>query len=340
MPRRNNGPKLRFLEKRGTFYICWTDGGRSRQRSTGTAERREAEIALAEFLHDRYRPAGPRDPAEVYVTDVLADYAEHHAPNVRDPERIVHSIMALTPFWTGKTVTQVTDNSCRAYLASRGRAPGTVRRELGVLRAAMNAALRSRQITYAVPVWLPTTPLSKERWLTRREVAALLRAVRQEPSVRLYLPLFVLIGVYTGARKEAILSLRWTQVDLERGRINFNPPGREQTKKLRPMQPIAPPLLPHLRRARLRGSDLGYVINIEGRRIKDVKTAWAKARARAGLLDVTRHTLRHTAATWLMQKGVSLWQASGFLGMSEATLVKVYGHHCPDYLQDAANAFR
>jgi len=34
-----------------------------------------------------------------------------------------------------------------------------------------------------------------------------------------------------------------------------------------------------------------------------------------------------------------LWEASGFLGMSEETLVRVYGHHHPDHLQNAARAF-
>jgi hypothetical protein len=50
MPRRNSGPRLRFLDKRGVFYIVWTDAGRSRERSTGTANREQAEIALAEFI--------------------------------------------------------------------------------------------------------------------------------------------------------------------------------------------------------------------------------------------------------------------------------------------------
>src|SRR4029077_2967490 len=48
--------------------------------------------------------------------------------------------------------------------------------------------------------------------------------------------------------------------------------------------------------------------------------------------------LRHTAATWLMQIGVTTWEAAGFLGMSEKTLRDVYGHHHPDYLHRAANA--
>ena len=53
---------------------------------------------------------------------------------------------------------------------------------------------------------------------------------------------------------------------------------------------------------------------------------------------VIPHTLRHTAATWLMQGGVSMCRAAGFLGMSVETLDRVYGHHHPDYLSDAADA--
>ena len=208
-----------------------------------------------------------------------------------------------------------------------------------MLRAAINHAHREGRLTRVVAVHLPERPDPKDRWLTRPEAAALLRAARREPKVRLHLPLFILLGLYTGQRKEALLSLRWAQVDLEAGRINFNPPGRKQTNKRRPHVPIAPRLLPHLRHARRRATELGHVINRDGARLGDIKKGFAAACARAGLEGVSPHTLRHTAATWLMQQGVAMWEAAGFLGMTQETLEKVYGHHHPDYLRNAARAF-
>ena len=95
------------------------------------------------------------------------------------------------------------------------------------------------------------------------------------------------MGLYTGQRKEAILSLRWSQVELNSGVINFNTPGRQQTNKRRPHVPIAERLLPHLRRARERGVDLGFVIHRDGERILDVKKSFAAACRRAGLKDVS-----------------------------------------------------
>ena len=53
---------------------------------------------------------------------------------------------------------------------------------------------------------------------------------------------------------------------------------------------------------------------------------------------VTSHTLRHTVAIWLMQRGVPVWEAAGFLDMSAEVLLSTYGHHHPDFLHGAANA--
>jgi len=339
MPRRNAGARLRFLEKRQCFYIVWTDGGRSRERSTGTADRKLAEAALADFLHIRTRDAGPRDPAEILVTDVLADYAEERAPETAAPWRIAAAIKALVPFWQGKTVAGITREACRSYVTFRKLSAGTTRRELGVLRAAVNHAHRSGRLTRIVAVDLPDSPQGRDRFLTRKEAAALLRAALREPRVRLHLPLFIVLGLFTGQRKEAILSLRWSQVDLDAGRIDFNAPGARRSNKRRARQPIPRKLLGHLRRARPRGTDLGFVVHENGKRLKDIKRGFASACTKAGLADVTPHVLRHTCATWLMQRGVSLWEAAGYLEMTQETLQRVYGHQHPDYLKGAAEAF-
>lgn len=339
MPRRNNGPRLRFLDKRQCFYIVWSENGRSRERSTGTTDREQAEIFFAEFLRNRQRNNGPRDPDAVLITDILTDYATERGPKVKAGERIGYALIPLVEYWQGQSVSTVTRQTCEAYTDWRKRSAGTVRRELTTLRAAINHSHKENRLTRTVAVHLPPRPQSKERWLTKEEADRLLAAAASLPKAGFYMELFVFIALHTGQRKEAILSLRWPQVDLTAGMINWNPVGRLQTNKRRPLARIPPALLPILQRAKEFGDDLGYVVHSDGKRIGDVKKSFAKACQIAGLDGVTPHTLRHTRATWGMQAGASTWELAAFLGMSRDTLEKVYAHHHPDYQISAAENY-
>lgn len=330
---------MRWLEKRSAYYIFWTESGRSRERSTGTQNRDEAEVRFAEFLRDRQRSSGPGEQNKVLVTDILTDYATERGPKVKAGDRIGYALLPLIEFWAGQTVAQITRQTCEQYLDWRNRSPGTVRRELGTLRAALNHAVAERRLITAAPVHLPQRPPSRDRWLTKHEAALLLRASLRSPKVRLYLPLFIIIGLHTGARKEAILSLNWSQVDLEAKIIRWNPEGREITNKRRPTSRISRKLLGHLKRARTRGTDLGFVVHRDGNRLGDVKKSFAAACKRAGLKGVYPHVLRHTRATWGMQAGAKPWEIEGFLGMTQETLERVYGHHHPDYQLNAAENY-
>jgi integrase len=342
VPRPNRGPYLAYVRDRGRWYIQWSEAGRTRQLSTGTGDSAAAQSALADFIRERERNArsiGPRDPSQFPIADALTLYGTEHAPHKADPARIGYSIAALVPFWGERVVGDVTRATCRAYDRSRGKAPGTIRRELATLSAAINYAKDEGRITYAPTVHLPPKPEGKDRWLLRSEAAALLNAARTgHASTRPYLPLFIVLALYTGARKDAILSLRWTQVDFKANRINFNEAGRARTSKGRAHLPIPRRLLTFLRLARKRGTDLGYVVHRDGERLGNMKRAFNAACDAAGLSDVTPHTLRHTRATWLAQAGVPLDQIGGWLGHSDARTTQLYAHHHPDFMEQARDA--
>jgi integrase len=108
--------------------------------------------------------------------------------------------------------------------------------------------------------------------------------------------------------------------------------------------PISDRLLAHLRRwKRLGGTEAGLCLGIgtyavvewNGKPVKSVKKSFAAGARAAGLRTegpdkVTPHILGHTAATWMMRKGVNTWKTAGCLGMSEKVLIETYGHHHPD----------
>lgn len=355
MPRPNRGPYLKFLRERSGYYIFWSDKGVTRKRSTGTADSREAETHLADFLRQREianRPASAASPENYTVATALDLYGNLHAPHVADPARIAYAMVPLLDFWGDQAVQSITKQSCRNYASWRSRSVGTVRRELVTLRAALNFAKSEGRLATVPHVELPANPLGKDRWLTTDEAARLLNAARTgRGDVRLYLPLFIVLALYTGARLGAILNLRWSQIDLDGQRIYFRSANERQTAKRKVHgQPIPRRLLTFLRLAKRRGSDIGFVVNIDGHQIKDIGGGWdgdpnkrgngsfGAACKRAGLIDVSPHTLRHTCGTWMSQRGVPLHLIGGWLGHKDTRTTELYAHHHPDHMQSAIHA--
>jgi integrase len=219
-----------------------------------------------------------------------------------------------------------------AYTQTRlaeGVGDATVRTELTALRA----ALRWRLGTTAPKVAMPDKPDPRDRWLTRDEAELLLAACE-----RRHLRLFVQLGLNTAARSHAILELTWDRVDLERRRIDYRQPGERRSKKRRVPVPINDTLLAALVEAKERATT-PYVIEWAGDKVASVKHGITSATRRAGLVGVTPHVLRHTAATWMLQGGVSLWDVAGMLGHSDTRMVEsTYGHHAEGYLKAAAKS--
>lgn len=301
---------------------------------------------------------------------MLGFYGEQRACELAHPELVGFHFIPLLQFFGDKMCSFIDGTSCRAYVAGRtsGRIgkkavkQATARRELETLAAALRFAFKEKKLALPVPVTLPDKAPPRERWLTRSEVAALLAGALGIVPVavdvgtrnpvkwgRMYKPAyhvarFILIGVYSGTRHEAILSLRWTAnlrggwFDIERGVMYRRGQGEAETKKRRPPVPIPENLSPHVdrwRRITVKGP-----VEYAGRLILKERRGFDRAKLLAGLgSEVTPHVLRHTCATWMLQRGVPTWDVSGFLGASEKMIRETYGHHSPFHLEAAKKRF-
>ena len=276
------------------------------------------------------------------VADALDIYARERAPHVKDPARIADCIRALVPILGPLPLSTITGEVCRRYGKARSRAPGTVRKELGTLAAAINHCHAKGYITSAPRVRLPAKPAPRDRWLTRDEAAKLIRAAYRNPKAR-HLARFILVALYTGTRTDAILRLRYMphvnggHVDCERGVLYRRAAGEAESKKRTPPVPIPPRLLAHLRRWE-RNDGARFVVEIDGQRVGEVKNSWRTALAGAGIDHCTKHDLRHTAITWGMQNGADRWHAAGYFGLTLDMLESTYGHHHPDHMRSAVEA--
>jgi integrase len=364
MPRRSKGPRL-WLRKaqydrsgKLSHTAIWLikDGEHRESTGCGTENDRGAEKALADYIarkHVAQAESGLRPPAAIPVGDVLALYARDVAPEHARPSETGQRITALLSFFGDKVLSDINGQLCRAYVAHRGT-DGAARRELEDLRAAINHHRREGLCSAIIEVVLPAAAAPRERWLTRSEAARLVWAAWRYREVqkgfatgrrsRQHIARFVLVALYTGTRAGAVCgaALQPTEnhgwIDLARGVFYRRPQGRQETKKRQPPIPLPPELLGHLRRWKRRGQR--FCVEWNGEPVKAIRKGFAAAARTAGLgPDVTPHTLRHTAATWLMQQGTDAWEAAGYLGMTIEMLSHRYGHHHPDHLSGARLAF-
>jgi integrase len=269
------------------------------------------------------------------VADILSAYAVDVAAHRKTAVQISYQIGSLLKWWGTKRAEEITARNCRAYAATK-TAPAASH-DLKILRAACNHWSREyAQITPPPVICRPPDGRPRDRWLTRGELARLLNSARHVPHLRR----FILLAYYSGSRPGVTLRLQWDQLDLSRGVMaRIRPEEAADAKKRAPVVRLGKRILSHLRRwKRLdAGTETKYLCHYEGRRVEDPHGSWRRATEAAGLKGVTRHTLRHTRATHLMQAGISPWAAAGFLGMTVKTLEAVYAHHHPDWQKEAAD---
>ena len=258
---------MHLARRRGrrSWYIRWTENRTVKERSTGTENKDEAEVLLKKFIHEYNNPSD-----QTSCRQILDRYARARV-HVKSHRIIVDACTPLIKFFGELPATELNEQFCVDYVTWRNKANGYMRRELGVLRSACNLA------KIKTPFWLPPESPPREKYLTKEESQGFLSQVK---SAHIYL--FTLIALATGARKTAILTLQWDRVDLARRIIDFNEPGREQTKKRRAICPIGEQLADAL--ANTKATALtSYVIEWRGNHVNDIKKAFKKTAHEAGL---------------------------------------------------------
>jgi integrase len=354
MPRPKLARPQYRLKLRGRIWsLTWTDpeSGATRAVSTGEESLREAEIWRDQWLAGQEQPEPPQQPM---ISGILDGYLAGRKGRVAAYARLDYAAQAIRRHVGNLEPHMLTPESYVEKRKQEGVGDGTVRREVNVLRAALAWATRQQPpwIDRAPYLEMPSAPPPRERWLTREEVERLIAGCG-----RAHVRLFVLLAYHTAARAGAILELTWDRVDLEHRRIDYRRPGRAETRKRRATVALNRVVLAALQEARLMAIDRlaetmpgarsdellaelvrHPVIEHHGKGLASIKKGFAAACKRAGIEDCSPHSLRHTAATHMVEANVPLSEIARMLGDSEAMVERVYGKHSPDYLRRAADA--
>ena len=162
------------------------------------------------------------------------------------------------------------------------------------------------------------------RSLSDEEREALLEACKQSEWDRLYL--LVTLALSTGARLGELMSLTWGDLDLKRGVAKLS-----ETKNGSPRHlPIIASVLDEIK-ALPRPIDSTVCLfptktDPHESYYHGFRPAWVKALRDAGIKDLRFHDLRHSAASYLTEKGVPLVTVAEILGHKTMAMVQRYSH--------------
>lgn len=311
-------PKYRVAKYRGGYAVIWYDEKGKRHRRALGADKWKAHAVAGEVVDALTAPKGPRTVGQL-VEDYLGKTDAIGVETMRAHWRAARSAFEML------SPRQLTEEFCREYAAGRAVRPATIRKELGVIRAALGKA-KALEAT----VWMPPAPQPRDVRLTREQQSRLEAACRHA-----HLWLFVYVARYTAARPGAITALRWVQVDLERRKIDLGGSGRQKRRAALPIHPNLAWALALAKAAALSP----FVIEYAGRRVYSVKKAFRAAASRADLSGITPHILRHTAASWMAERGVPMDEIAQYLGhTSPSVTFRVYARYSPEHLKKASDA--
>jgi integrase len=312
---------------RGGFALVWKKPDGTRGRRTLDATDRHTAEAEARQIY-----AGSDTSPWTVGRIVNAYLANRKEEGIASIVRRFDAWKAMKSFWDKVEPAMIDKAMVAKYSASRTVGPATIRLELGMLSAALNMAYKAGHIERKPDIPLPSPPDRIGRHLSVNQYRKFLAGVRA-PHAQLYM----ILGVNTMARPSAILELKWSQVNFDRGLIDFNQPGRTQTKKKRPIVPMNRPLRSALETAyAARQSD--YVVEHGSEQILSIKKAFHAASQRSGV-KATPYTLRHTGAVWAAERGIPMSQLAQYMGHDDSrTTEKHYARYSPDFLRGVADA--
>ncbi|HTO46638.1 MAG TPA: site-specific integrase [Burkholderiales bacterium] len=252
-----------------------------------------------------------------------------------DPDTIDQAMHALAEedatYYAGKT------RDGRPIFRSRGKRSGaTINRYKAAFASVIKFARRKRIVPrgWTSPlVGIEREPESagKLRYLSPDEYKRLLAAAKVSRWPMLYI--LIKLAVESGARKGALMGLRWGDVDLDGGRAMI-----ERTKNGTPFViTILPDTVAEPRRF-ARGARnvahpperLVFAAARNPAKPHNFGSAFDFALAGARIEGTTFHTLRHTHASWLARQGASLLQIAESMNHRTLSMVRRYAHLAVD----------
>lgn len=311
-----------FKRKRKYWIDYYDSQGNRIQESSHSSSKRDAEDLLSLRKSEIIRGTFKR-PVKITFGELGIRYMEYAKGNKRSWLRDEQMLRKLTSFFgSERLVREICPPDIEGFKLHRRKevSGSTVNRELALLKRLFNLAIDW-------DLYLGSNPVRKVRFF--QEINLGFRVLTMEEEKRFlgnatpYIQDIAVFALNTGLRIGEILSLKWESVDLEKNLISV---FAHKTHKIRPV-----PINSEARRvldfwALGRKNEFVFYNHETGQPFVDLKAGFALACRKAGITGVTWHTLRHTFASRLLDRGTDIVTVQQLLGHSTVTVTMRYTH--------------
>ncbi|OQY70297.1 MAG: hypothetical protein B6D44_16105 [Ignavibacteriales bacterium UTCHB2] len=334
------------LNNKSPFYqLIYFREGKRTSVSTGSANKKEAEKFLSSFN------PGSREVIKTKKTSItLSRFVSEYKTYVGNTYSQKYLIKAVTPsfnrlqaFLSDMSIEQITSRDIDQFISSvfaKSKFAASLYHR--TLKAAFNKAvvwnyiqenpfskIKSPKVTNSFPVYI-----------TEAELILILNKTENQ----LYKDIFT-TAFYTGLRLGEILNMKWNWIDFSQDVITVKNSDEFKTKTKReriiPIHPKVKTILKRLLPLCKQKSNNLVFYHIVGIKLNEgyISKCFKKAVRSAKLDDkIHFHSLRHSFASALVQRSVSLYAVKELLGHENIKTTQIYSHLQRENLSQAVNS--
>ena len=332
MPKAKERDGVFQRKDRSGWWVSYVDASGKRKKEKVMAFTRTqamTALSLIKTRIERESILGVKSASEITTADLLKRFKAHQRAHLRPTtfvrlDGILKTLKATLP----TLAKEITRRTVADYILERSEtvSAGTVAKEFATLRHALQLAVEWELLTVnsAQGAKLPRQSEGRTRYLSPTEFKAALEAAPD------WMRSPMALAAFTGMRRGEILGLCWKDVDLANSRVYLTE-TKNGTLRVLTMNQLAVQVLNSLpvgEPAQLVFPDVDAArLSVYTRRVF----------ASVGIEDASFHSLRHTAASWLVMEGVDLYAVGRILGHKTPRMTQRYAHLSPGFMAAAVN---
>ena len=287
-----------------------------------TAELLEAELKVK---YSGGEVINTKDIKFFWLCDKFEEYAKNNRKNYDKDKGMIKK---LKNFYGNCDLTTFEPYMVERYRTKRkndGMKPATINKEVGILRRMFSIAVDNGWLKRNPAVKKLVKPLYVEntdkKILSIEEEKKLLTACKGDCA---FIKPIIICALHSAMRKSEILNLKWQNVDLENKLITI----LIQKNRKKSYIPISNKLNDELKKLySQKSSDYVFVNPLTNQPYVNIRNSYNKVLEQAGIKEFTFHSLRHTACTRMIERGVPIDVVQAIMRHSNISItLEVYNH--------------